>query len=66
MRAASLLFSRFEGEWEVLEDEANRDALTFWRHVIALHTRGRFREIREAGEVRQRFHTSVRPPERPD
>ncbi len=65
-RAASLLFSRFDGEWEVLEDEANRDALAFWRRVIGLHTGGRYREMREAGEVRQIFRTSVRPPEQPD
>jgi predicted acetyltransferase len=62
-RAASLLFSRFDGEWEVLEDEGNRDALAFWRRVIGQHTSGRYREVREAGEVRQRFRTSVRPPE---
>jgi predicted acetyltransferase len=65
-RAATLLFSRFDGEWEVLEDEANRDALAFWRRVIGAHTGGRFRETREAGEVRQRFRTNVRSPERPD
>lgn len=64
MRAASLLFSRFAGEWEVLEDETNRDALAFWRRVIGLHTGGRYREVREAGEVRQVFRTVVRPPER--
>jgi predicted acetyltransferase len=66
MRAAGLLFSRFDGEWEVLEDEANRHALAFWRRVIGLHTDGHYREVREAGEVRQRFRTSVRAPERPD
>lgn len=63
LRAASLLFSRFDGEWEVLEDETNRDALAFWRRVIGLHTRGRYREVREGGEVRQVFRTLVRPPE---
>lgn len=63
-RAASLLFSRFDGEWEVLEDETNRDALAFWRRVIGLHTGGRYREVREPGEVRQIFRSSVRPPER--
>jgi predicted acetyltransferase len=65
-RAASLLFSRFDGEWEVLEDDSNRDALAFWRRVIGQHTSGRYREIREPGEVRQIFRTSVRPPERLD
>ena len=63
--AAMLLFSRFEGEWEVLEDAGNRPALAFWRRVIGAQTAGRFREAREGGEVRQRFRSAVRPPERP-
>ncbi len=62
-RAATLLFSRFEGEWEVLEDAANRPALAFWRRVISGQSAGRFREIREGNEVRQRFRSVVRPPE---
>jgi predicted acetyltransferase len=66
MRAASLLFSRFDGEWEVLEDETNRSALAFWRRVIGLHTGGRYREVRDAGEVRQLFRTRVRPADRLD
>ena len=63
--AAMLLFSRFEGEWEVLEDADNRTALAFWRRVIGAQTSGRFREAHEGGEVRQRFRSVVRPPERP-
>jgi predicted acetyltransferase len=62
-RAAMLLFSRFEGEWEVLEDASNRQALAFWRRVISVQSAGRFREIREGNEVRQRFRSLVRPPE---
>lgn len=62
-RAAMLLFSRFEGEWEVLEDVGNRPALAFWRRVIAAQAAGRFREIREGNEIRQRFRSAVRPPE---
>lgn len=61
--AATLLFSRFEGEWEVLENEGNRAALAFWRRVIGGQTAGRYRETREAGEIRQRFRSVVRPPE---
>jgi len=61
--AAILLFSRFEGEWEVLEDAGNRPALTFWRRVVGTQTAGRFQEAREGGEVRQRFRSVVRPPE---
>jgi predicted acetyltransferase len=62
-RAAMLLFSRFEGEWEVLEDAGNRAALAFWRRVIGAQSAGRFREIREGSEIRQRFRSAVRPPE---
>jgi len=62
-RAAMLLFSRFEGEWEVVEDAANRPALEFWRRVIGAQAAGRFREIRDGNEIRQRFRSVVRPPE---
>ena len=59
--AAALLFSRFSGEWEVIEDEYNRPALGFWRRVIARHTGGRYAEMRSAGEVCHRFRTLSRP-----
>jgi predicted acetyltransferase len=59
--AASLLFSRFSGDWEVLEDEQNRPALHFWRRVIARQTAGRFSETRSGGEVRHRFRTEAHP-----
>jgi predicted acetyltransferase len=55
--AAELLFSRFSGDWEVLEDEYNRAALGFWRRVIARQTQGRYTESRIAGEVCHRFRT---------
>ena len=59
--AAALLFSRFSGEWEVVEDEYNRAALGFWRRVIGRHTQGRYTESRAAGEVCHRFRTDPRP-----
>ena len=59
--AAALLFNRFAGDWEVLEDQQNRTALAFWRRVIARETSGRFAETRNAGEVRHRFRTEARP-----
>ena len=59
--AASLLFNRFTGDWEVLEDEYNRPALQFWRNVIARQTAGRFSESRGGGEVRHRFRTEAHP-----
>jgi len=59
--AAALLFHRFAGDWEVLEDEHNRPALQFWRRVIGRQTNGRFAETRGTGEVRHRFRTEARP-----
>lgn len=61
--AATLLFTRFAGQWEVVEDEYNRPALAFWRRVIAQHSGGRYTETREAGEVCHRFTTT--PPRLP-
>ena len=55
--AAALLFQRFAGEWEVLEDEHNQPALLFWRRVIGQQTRGKYAESRGGGEVRHRFRT---------
>jgi predicted acetyltransferase len=60
--AAALLFSRFAGDWEVVEDEYNRPALAFWRRVIARQTGGRYSERRSAGEVCHSFRTAP-PPE---
>ena len=59
--AAMLLFNRFAGNWEVLEDEHNQAALQFWRSIIARQTGGRFSETRAGGEVRHRFRTESRP-----
>ncbi len=59
--AAGMLFNRFAGDWEVLEDEHNRPALQFWRRVIGLQTGGRYSETRGGGEVRHRFRTESRP-----
>ena len=61
--AAALLFARFAGQWEVVEDEYNRPALAFWRRVIGRHCDGRYTETREAGEVSHRFTTA--PPRSP-
>jgi predicted acetyltransferase len=61
--AATLLFTRFAGQWEVVEDEYNRPALAFWRRVIGRHSGGQFTETRLAGEVCHRFTTTPpRPP----
>jgi predicted acetyltransferase len=61
--AATLLFTRFAGQWEVVEDEYNRPALAFWRRVIGRHSGGQYNETRAAGEVCHRFTTTPpRPP----
>lgn len=60
--AAALLFHRFAGEWEVVEDEHNPPALLFWRRVIGRLTGGRYAETRLGGEVRHRFRIEVRSP----
>ena len=59
--AAQLLFSRYGGEWEIVEDEQNRTALAFWRSVIGALTHYRFRETRIGGEVRHLFQVAGRP-----
>lgn len=56
--AAALLFARFTGDWEVLEDTRNRPALQFWRRVIARETSGHYSETRAGSEVRHRFRTA--------
>ena len=56
--AATLLFTRFAGQWEVVEDEYTRPALAFGRRVIGRHCGGRYVETREAGEVCHRFTTT--------
>jgi predicted acetyltransferase len=59
--AASLIFSRFAGRWEIIEAMANRDAVRFWRSTVMDYTRGRYDERVRDGEVRQRFQSSNSP-----
>lgn len=47
-RAATTLFDRFEGDWEVREMPSNLAAQAFWRRIIADYTGGAFAESREA------------------
>jgi predicted acetyltransferase len=58
--AATLIFNRFGGQWEIVEDEQNRGALLFWRRVLADLTGNRFRETRIGGEVRHTFEVGSR------
>jgi predicted acetyltransferase len=58
--AATLIFNRFGGSWEISEFQYNQSAITFWRSVVADYTGGRFRELRSQGEVRQTFESKTR------
>jgi predicted acetyltransferase len=53
--AATLIFDRFAGEWEIIEYQRNPDAVAFWRRVLTIYCQGRFTERTRHGEVRQRF-----------
>jgi predicted acetyltransferase len=44
-RAATWLFERFRGRWEVRERAENPAATAFWRRVIGGHTGQRFDEV---------------------
>jgi predicted acetyltransferase len=59
--AATLIFSRFAGQWEVTEYLRNAGAVGFWRRVISAYTQGRYSERIVDGEVRQVFRTVSRP-----
>jgi predicted acetyltransferase len=59
--AASLIFSRFAGSWEVTESVNNSDAVRFWRRTIMNYTHGRYDERVRDGEVRQRFVSTNSP-----
>ena len=53
--AATLIFDRFAGEWEILEYLRNPGAVAFWRSVLATYSRGRYTERSRHGEVCHRF-----------
>jgi predicted acetyltransferase len=46
-RAATTLFDRFEGDWEVREMPSNLAAQAFWRRIISEYSGGAFAESRE-------------------
>ncbi len=53
--AATLIFDRFAGEWEIVEYQRNPGAVAFWRSVLNAYRQGRFTERIRNGEIRQRF-----------
>jgi predicted acetyltransferase len=58
--AATLIFDRFAGEWEIQEYTRHPGAVAFWRRVIAGYSRGSFTERYRNDEVRQRFRSRPR------
>lgn len=59
--AASLIFKRFAGRWEITEFQQNKVAVAFWRAVLNDYTGGKQRESIFNGEVRQHFESVATP-----
>jgi predicted acetyltransferase len=57
--AATLIFDRFAGDWEIVEYLRHPGSVAFWRRVLTTYSKGKFTERSRNGEVRQRF--SSRP-----
>jgi predicted acetyltransferase len=53
--AATLIFDRFAGEWEIVEYQRNPGSVAFWRRVVAGYSSGAYHERSRNGEVHQRF-----------
>jgi predicted acetyltransferase len=53
--AATLIFNRFAGDWEIVQYQRNPGAIAFWRQVLTTYSKGQFTERSRHGEVRQRF-----------
>jgi predicted acetyltransferase len=62
--AATLIFDRFAGEWEILQYQRNPGAVIFWRKVVADYSGGHFTERSRHGEIWHRFRS--RPQVRPE
>jgi predicted acetyltransferase len=62
--AATLLFDRFGGEWQIATLQRDALAVRFWRETVRRYTGGRHQETLAGGEVRQRFFArAARVPE---
>ena len=53
--AATLIFDRFTGDWEILEYQRHPGSVAFWRRVLAVYCPGSYTERVQHGEVHQRF-----------
>ena len=60
--AATLIFDRFAGAWEIVEYQRNPGAVAFWRRVLTTYSNGQFTERSRNGEVRQRFNSGASAP----
>jgi predicted acetyltransferase len=59
--AATLIFDRFAGDWEIFEYLRNPGAVAFWRRVVSVYTSGQYSERTRHGEVQQRFKSRATP-----
>jgi predicted acetyltransferase len=59
--AATLIFDRFAGDWEIVEYMRHPGSIAFWRHVVTRYSKGHFTERSKNGEVQQRFASRVAP-----
>jgi predicted acetyltransferase len=58
--AVRLIFDRFAGQWEVVQNQRNPTSVDFWRRVISQYTGGAWRERIANGEVRQSFRSGTK------
>ena len=59
--AATLMFDRFTGDWEILEYLRHPGSVAFWRRVLTDYCPGNFSERAQNGEVLQRFRSRSAP-----
>ena len=59
--AATLIFDRFAGDWDIVEYQRNPGAVAFWRRVVSAYCGGRYTERAHDGEVRHRFSSRPSP-----
>lgn len=59
--AATLIFDRFSGEWEIVEYARHPGSVAFWRRVLTTYCPGNFTERTSNGEVHQRFKSRPTP-----
>jgi predicted acetyltransferase len=55
--AATLIFDRFAGDWEIIEYQRHPGSVAFWRRVLTGYCPGRFTERSQNGEVQHRFRS---------